>query len=118
MADDSLANSLAIRGANVTTVNVYESLLPKDPGSAFRFLEGLRLGSFSSVLFTSAISASNFFKITQTETEDVNVAALMRQVPVGAVGPVTAAELKRHGIVPLVPEEYLIENAIRTLITA
>ncbi|HYY91563.1 MAG TPA: uroporphyrinogen-III synthase [Candidatus Dormibacteraeota bacterium] len=115
-ADDSLSKSLAARGAKVTTVNVYESLLPKDPGSAFRFLEGLRLDRFSAVLFTSAISASNFFKIAQTETEDVDVAILMRRVLVGAVGPVTAAELTRRGIVPLVPEEYLIENAIRTLI--
>jgi uroporphyrinogen-III synthase len=115
-ADDFLTKSLGKRGANVTTITVYESVLPRDPGSTFRFLDGLRAGQFSAVLFTSAVSVSNFFKIAQTETEEAEVAALMRHVSVGAVGPVTAEELRKHGISPIVPEEYLIENAIRTLI--
>ncbi len=117
-ADDFLTKSLAKRGAKVMTVKVYESLLPRDPESTFRFLAGLRVDQFSAVLFTSAVSASNFFKIAQTETEEAEVAALMRRVLIGAVGPVTAEELRKHGIAPIVPEEYLIENAIRTLISS
>jgi uroporphyrinogen-III synthase len=115
-ADDSLANSLASSGAIVTTVNAYESLVPEDQESTFSFLKGLASGRFSAVLFTSAISVSNLFKMAETKFDESQVVDLLRHLRVGAIGPATAMELQRRGIEPVIPEEYLIEAALKKLV--
>ena len=115
-ADDSLANSLASRGAIVITVNVYESSLPKDRETAFSFLEGLAGDRFSAVVFTSAVSVSNLFKIAKKRLDESSVVDLLKHLRVGAIGPATAVELRRRGIEPVVPEEFLIEAALKKLV--
>ena len=116
-ADDSLADSLISKGATVATINAYESGMPGDPKSVFDFLEGLRVGRFAAVLFTSAISVSNFFRIAETRVEGPEVVRLLNRIIVGAVGPVTAERLRNRGVETNVPDEYLIEKAIAKLIS-
>ena len=116
-ADDSLAISLSSKGAAVTTINVYESRVPKDLESAINFLEGLSAGVFSAVLFTSAVSVSNLFKIAATKLSEEHLTVLLKQVSVGSIGPATAQELQGHGIGSVLPETYLIEDAVRKLIS-
>ena len=116
-ADDSLATSLSSKGAVVTTINVYESLVPENLESATNFLERLSAGVFSAVLFTSAVSVSNLFKIAATKLPEESLTGLLKQVSVGAIGPATAQELQRHEIRSVLPETYLIEDALRELIS-
>ncbi len=116
-ADDSLADSLISKGATVATINAYESGIPGDPKSVFDFLEGLRVGRFAAVLFTSAISVSNFFRIAETRVEGPGVVRLLKRIIVGAIGPITAEQLRNRGVVTNVPDEYLIEKAITKLIS-
>jgi uroporphyrinogen-III synthase len=115
-AEDSLSKSLVSKGASVDTINVYGSEMPDDLESAFRFLEHLSARDFSAVLFTSAISASNLFKIAATRFEEKQVVRWLKTARTGAIGPVTAEELQRRGLEPIVPDEYLIENAVRRLV--
>ena len=115
-ADDSLAQMLESRGALVTTMNVYESALPRDLESTFLFLEGLSQARFSAVLFTSAISVSNFFGIARLKFEESKVMNLLKRVRVGAIGPVTARELRKWGFDPIVPDTYLVQTAVRKLV--
>ncbi len=116
-AEDSLANSLMGKGATVATINIYDSAMPTDPQSVFDFLDGLRLGRFAAVLFTSAISVSNFFTIAETEFEATWLIDRLNRILVGAVGPVTAERLRNRGVETNVPDEYLIEKAVAKLIS-
>ncbi len=116
-ADASLANSLRAKGATVTTVNIYDSAMPTDLQSVFDFLDGLRLGQFAAVLFTSAISVSNFFTIAETKFEGTGLIHRLNRILVGAVGPVTAERLRNRGVETNVPDEYLIEKAVAKLIS-
>ncbi len=115
-ADDYLAQMLESRGAFVTTINVYESALPHEMESTFIFLEGLSKGRFSAVLFTSAVSVSNFFSIAGVKVEESEVLNLLKRVRVGAIGPVTAEALRKRGLDPVVPDEYLLQTAVKKLI--
>ena len=117
-ADASLANSLVSQGATVATVNIYDSGMPTDPRSVFDFLEGLRLGRFAAVLFTSAVSVSNFFRMVETQVESTEVVRRLRRVTVGAIGPITAQQLLKVGVEPIVPDAYLMKNAVEQLINA
>ena len=117
-ADASLANFLTSKGATVETVNIYDSGMPTDSQSVFDFLEGLRLGRFAAVLFTSAVSVSNFFRIAETEFESAEIVRRLKRVTVGAIGPVTAQQLRKVGVEPIVPDAYLMKNAVEQLINA
>jgi uroporphyrinogen-III synthase len=114
-ADDSLANSLTSRGMVVRTINAYDSVMPKDLQSAHDFLDELLRGRFAAVLFTSAVSVSNLFKIAKTKLDESQVVELLNGVHVGAIGPATAKELESRGIGFVMPDEYLIENALLKL---
>ena len=114
-ADDSLANSLTSRGMVVQTINAYNSVMPEDLQSAREFLDNLLQGRFAAVLFTSAVSVSNLFKIANTRLDDNKVVELLNGVHVGAIGPATAKELRSRGIAAVMPDEYLIESALLKL---
>lgn len=116
-ADDVLASSLSSRGASVTTINAYESSIPQNVGSVSRFLDLLSEDRLHGVLFTSAISVSNLFKIAESRIRENELSHLLRGVPIGAIGPATAKELAKHQIQAIVPEEYLIKNALVKLIS-
>ncbi len=114
-ADDSLANSLTSRGISVRTINTYNSVMPKDLRSAHEFLDDLLRGRFAAVLFTSAVSVSNLFTIAKTNLDESKVVDLLNGVLVGAIGPATAKELQNRGIGAVMPDDYLIENALLKL---
>lgn len=116
-ADDALRSSLSSRGASVTTINAYESCIPQDVASASKFLDLLSEGSLHGVLFTSAISVSNLFKIADSRMRESELSQLLKGVPIGAIGPATAKELAEHNIQAIVPEEYLIRNALVKLVS-
>lgn len=116
-ADDSLAESLLKRGAIVSTVNIYDSKIPTDLETTLEFLNGLSEGRFHAVLFTSAISVSNLFEIARVRLSLTTLVELLRRTRIGAIGPATAEELRRRGVESIVPDEYLIENALKKLLS-
>jgi uroporphyrinogen-III synthase len=115
-ADDRLSLSLTSRGAFVETITVYRSTVPANVESVLDFLAGLERGQFQAVLFTSAVSASNLFSIAERENPRSHLIRLMSSTLVGAIGPATAERLRELGLDPIVPEEYLVENAIDELV--
>src|SRR5712691_136296 len=64
-ADDRLAGSLTSKGAVVETITIYQSLVPANRESVLDFLAGLEKGQFQAVLFTSAASTTNLFRIAE-----------------------------------------------------
>jgi len=115
-ADDRLAGSLTSKGAVVETITIYQSLVPANRGSVLDFLAGLEKGQFQAVLFTSAASTSNLFRIAEREIPVSKLLQLLRSPVVGASGPVTAERLRELGVDPTVPGRYLIEDAIGELV--
>jgi uroporphyrinogen-III synthase len=115
-ADERLATSLSSEGASVETITVYQSVVPENTESILDFLNGLAKGQFQAVLFTSATSASNLFRIAEHEVSRAQLIQRMRLPLVGAIGPATAERLRELGIDPSVPERYLIEEAIGELV--
>jgi uroporphyrinogen-III synthase len=113
---DSLAMSLGSMGGRVDTINVYDSEMPNDLTSAHTFLDHMRAGVLSAVLFTSALSVSNLFRIADTRFEPREIVRLLNGVSVGAIGPPTAEELRKRGLDPILPDEYLIESAVKKLV--
>jgi uroporphyrinogen III methyltransferase / synthase len=115
-ADMRLAEALASKGASVETIPIYQSLIPTSKESVLDFLAGLGKGQFQAVLFTSAASASNLFSIVERESSASQLTHLLRSPLVGAIGPATAERLRKLGIDPILPERYLIEEAIGELV--
>jgi uroporphyrinogen-III synthase len=115
-ADDRLAGSLTSKGAVVETITIYQSLVPANRESVLDFLAGLEKGQFQAVLFTSAASTSNLFRIAEREIPVSKLLQLLRSPVVGASGPVTAERLRELGVAPTVPGRYLIEDAIGELV--
>jgi uroporphyrinogen-III synthase len=115
-ADERLAGSLTSRGATVETITIYQSLVPTNRESVMDFLAKLEKGQFQAVLFTSAASASNLFRMAERKIPASQLIDLMRSPLVGAIGPATAERLRELGVDPSVPGRYLIEDAIGELV--
>jgi uroporphyrinogen-III synthase len=115
-ADEHLAKSLSSKGLAVETITIYQSMVPANTESLSSFLSGLEGGQFQAVLFTSAVSASNVFRLAEGRVSKPRLVELLRSCLVGAIGPVTAETLRKLGINPMVPGRYLIEDAIRELV--
>ncbi len=117
-ADKSLAQEIEKKGATVDTIQLYDSVLPADTTSFSHLVDGLRRGAIPAILFTSSVSASNLFVMSKNATVDRELVRLLREVLVGAIGPVTTRKLQQIGIPPKVmPTMFLIEEALRKLVS-
>ena len=116
-ANDSLATTLTSKGAKVTTTRLYSSSAPDDRSTVETFVEELKHGTVGGVLFTSSQSATNLFKMAEDEIAPPELAGLLRNCLVGAIGPTTAKKLRDLGIQPdIVPTRYLINEAARAIV--
>ncbi len=116
-ADKSLASELLKNGAVVETVNLYSSLIPSDATSFRSFVNGIRKSKIQAMLFTSSLSASNLFLMSKNEGGSDDLAAELRKMQVGAIGPVTAQRLIELGIPPtVVPSTFIIDDALKELL--
>ena len=115
-ANESLATRLAIRGANVSSVTVYFSSLPQNDLTVTRLVETLKEHLVDGILFTSSLSATNLFRIAERIVSPNELAKLLDDCLVSAIGPVTADKLRQLGVEPdAQPNHYLIEEALRLM---
>ena len=114
-ADERLTATLALRGFAVETITTYKSVIPGNLESVSAFFSGLEDQRFQAVLFTSAVSTSNLFSIAEGRGAS-QLLHLLRPCIVGAIGPSTAARLRELGVDPVIPNRYLIEDAIEAVV--
>ena len=114
-ADEHLAAVLTMRGLTVETIITYQSAIPGNLESVSAFFSGLENQRFQAVLFTSAVSASNLFSISEGRGLS-RLLRLLNPCVVGAIGPFTAERLRELGVDPVVPGRYLIEDAVQALV--
>lgn len=98
-----------LAGAEVGVYHLLRLQMPPDPGPLRRAV--LEVGRFRFVLFTSAPGVEAFFLTLHGEGRDARSLAGCR---LGAVGPGTAAALRRYGLVAdLVPRTHTVEDLVR-----
>jgi len=111
---DLLADDLAARGAKVTDLVAYRTMLESVDSPAVQGLYRMLLdGTVDAVLFTSPTSVRRFAAVIGEE----QVADLLNTTVVAAIGPVTAAAASELGILPKVmPETYTVTALVKSLV--
>jgi uroporphyrinogen-III synthase len=95
-----LIAGLAARGAQVTSVPVYEWALPADTAPLRSAIAAIVRNEIDVILFTTGTQADHLLQIAaEMKEEDALRRALSRMV-VASIGPTTSERLREHGIAP------------------
>jgi uroporphyrinogen III methyltransferase/synthase len=103
-AREVLPELLRAAGATVDEVASYTTAAPRSDARELR--EWLAAGTVDLVTFTSSSTVCNFLALLGPEGTD-----LMREVPVGCIGPITADTARESGLrVVVQPSAYTIPS--------
>ena len=116
VSNDELVAGLAERGAQVTSVPVYEWALPEDTGPLRSAAAAIARGEIDVLLFTTATQADHLLKIAGELKLDDAVRRACSRLVVASIGPTTSERLREYGIQPdLEPSHpkmgYLVSEA-------
>ncbi len=95
-----LIDALRGRGANVTTVPVYQWGLPLDCGPLREAVKRLAAGEFDVAMFTTSIQVPHLMRIAAEEGLEDEVRRAMKKIVIASVGPSTSETLREFGIEP------------------
>jgi uroporphyrinogen-III synthase len=100
MANPELLAGLSERGAQVTSVPVYEWALPADTGPLRSAIAAIANNEIDAILFTTATQADHLLRIAaEMKQEDALRRAFARML-VASIGPTTSERLREFGIAP------------------
>jgi uroporphyrinogen-III synthase len=95
-----LLEGLRARGAEVTTVPVYQWDLPENTGPLREAARRLAAGQFDVAMFTTSVQVPHLLRIAAEEGVEHEAREALRRMVVASVGPSTSETLREHGIVP------------------
>lgn len=95
-----LIEGLRARGAEVSTVPVYQWDLPLDCGPLREAVKRLAAGQFDVAMFTTSIQVPHLLKIAAEENLEEDVRRAMKKMVVASVGPTTSETLRELGFEP------------------
>jgi uroporphyrinogen-III synthase len=93
-----LLEGLRARGADVTTVPVYQWDLPEDTGPLREAVRRLAENQFDVVLFTTSVQAVYLLRIAAEEGLEDRVRAALHRMVIASVGPTTSETLREHDL--------------------
>ena len=93
-----LLEGLRARGAEVTTIPVYQWDLPEDTGPLREAVRRLAAAQFDVVMFTTSVQIPHLLRIAAEEGLEDQVRAALRRMVVASVGPSTSETLREHGL--------------------
>ena len=93
-----LLEGLRARGAQVTTVPVYQWDLPEDTGPLREAVRRLGAGEFDVALFTTSVQILHLLQIAAEEGMEGQVRAALQRMVVASVGPSTSETLREHDL--------------------
>jgi len=96
-SNPDLLRALGERGAEATSVRVYQYALPEDTGPLREAARRLAAGDFQIALFTSAVQIEHL--MTVAEDSPATLEALTR-LKIGSIGPTTTEALGEFGLAP------------------
>lgn len=116
VSNPELLAGLAERGAQVTSVPVYEWALPADTGPLRSAIAAIVRNEIDVILFTTATQADHLLQIAAEMNEKSALLAALSRMMVASIGPTTSERLREFGIAPdLEPSHpkmgYLVSEA-------
>jgi len=95
-----LIEALRGRGAEVSTVPVYQWDLPLDCGPLREAVKRLAAGEFDVAMFTTSIQVPHLMKIAADEGVEDRVRSALQKIVIASVGPTTSETLREFGFEP------------------
>jgi uroporphyrinogen-III synthase len=95
-----LLDGLRERGAQVTSVPVYEWGLPEDLGPLRAAVAAIVGGKLDVVLFTTATQVNHLLQIAAETNHDAAIRRALSRMVVASIGPTTSERLREYGISP------------------
>jgi uroporphyrinogen-III synthase len=93
-----LLDALRERGAEVTSIRVYQWDLPEDTGPLRAAARRLAAGDFEVALFTTSIQIEHLLRVAAEEGIADAARAALAQMVIGSIGPTTSEALDEAGI--------------------
>lgn len=95
-----LLDGLRARGAEVTTVPVYQWELPEDTAPLREGVRRLAKGEFDAILFTTSVQLHHLMQIAAEEGVEQEVRAALKKLVITSIGPTTSETLREFGLPP------------------
>jgi len=116
VSNPELLAGLAERGAQVTSVPVYEWALPADTGPLRSAITAIVRNEIDVILFTTATQADHLLQIAVEMNEKSALLGALSRMMVASIGPTTSERLREFGMTPdLEPSHpkmgYLVSEA-------
>ena len=100
VSNPELLAGLRERGAQVTSVPVYEWAMPEDTGPLRSAASAMARNEFDVILFTTATQADHLLQIAAEMKLDDAFRRALPQMLVASIGPTTSERLREFGIAP------------------
>ncbi len=91
---------LVERGAQVTSVPVYEWALPADTGPLRSAIAAMARKEIDVILFTTGTQADHLLQIAAEMKQEEELRRALSRMLVASIGPTTSERLREHGIAP------------------
>jgi uroporphyrinogen-III synthase len=98
VSNPDLLAGLTERGAQVTSVPVYEWALPEDVGPLRAAVEAIAREEIDVVLFTTAMQVNHLLQIAAEMKKENAVRRALQRTLVASVGPTTSERLREFGL--------------------
>jgi uroporphyrinogen-III synthase len=95
-----LISGLRARGAEVTTIPVYQWDLPEDTAPLREAAQRLTQGEFDVVLFTTSVQLQHLMRVASEASLETKILGALPRMVVGSVGPTTSETLREFGLEP------------------
>ncbi len=95
-----LIEGLRQRGAEVTTVAVYQWDLPRDVSPLREAARRLAAGDFDVILLTTGVQMQHLLRIAAEQGLEAEVRGALRRMMIASIGPSTSESLRELGIQP------------------
>jgi uroporphyrinogen-III synthase len=93
-----LVEALRARGAEVTTVRIYQWQLPEDLGPLREAVRRIVAGQADVAMFTTAFQVPHLFRIAAEAGAEDSLRASLRNMVIASIGPATGEMLDEFGI--------------------
>jgi uroporphyrinogen-III synthase len=100
VSNEDLLSGLAERGAQVTSVPVYEWALPEDVGPLRAAVAAIARNEIDAILFTTATQADHLLEIADKMKEEDALRRALARMLVASIGPTTSERLREYRIAP------------------
>lgn len=97
-SNTDLLDGLRARGAEVTSVRVYQWEMPEDTGPLKEAAMRLAAGEFDVVLFTTSIQVAHLSRVAAEEGLSAEVERGLRRCVIASIGPTTSEMLEEYGL--------------------